>query len=351
MYELNINESHANVKMGVVDNNPIEALKDEESKISKIRNAYENNTTSGTEIVNRNIEDFSLDNPGKIKIAKQHSSANRPLHKLGNFTKNSKFCRCCNLPCKEDGIMEPFHFCDNIDMFSECGLGVTLYFYFFQFMTLIIFLGIIILSLLMIIFNSNYTDELIDICNNYYKKKDNNTSNLGYCEGFINSEENINLYRRFIRWYLRLSSDHLEVYRELPKQLTGNNNEKKFNKVIINYSILNNYFLVTSFILNIFFIIFIKTKIQEVKLLNLSLRDYTVLIGDSKKILSKYNNIHNIQMNENQINIENKDEFRAYINDYIRSYNDLDHQIYNINLCYELGNYISLKDKNEICKR
>ena len=102
---------------------------------------------SKTKIFRKNISDFSLDAPGKVELAKRHISANRPLHKLVNdFSDNANFYRCCDLPCMKKGVIEPFNFCDSIDMFSECGLGVTLYFYFFIFMSLILFLGIIILT-------------------------------------------------------------------------------------------------------------------------------------------------------------------------------------------------------------
>ena len=353
MSEKNINETQ--IPINLKENVVIEELKDEE-KVPKKHKLHDNATFSRTQVVRKNIEEFSLDSPGKVKLAKVHSSANRPLHKLvSDFSDNDNFCRCCNLPCMETGVMEPFNFCDSIDMFSECGLGVTLYFYFFRFMTLIVFLGILVLSIIMIIFNARYTSKIIDVCNYYYPKYVKNTTNLGYCHGYINNQENSNLFRRFIRWHLRLSSDHVEVYRKLPEQLSDKYNKEYFNDVVVNYSILNFCFLVTSFILNIFFIIFIKAKAQEARLLNFSIRDYTVLITDAKKILFDYieqNKPRNpALMRGSQITVENGKEFRTYVNDYIRCHKELDIQIYNINLCYDLGNYMDLREEYEICKR
>ena len=46
---------------------------------------------------------FSLDKLGKINWAKEHASANRPMNKLKEFNKNTKFCNCCNLPCETQG--------------------------------------------------------------------------------------------------------------------------------------------------------------------------------------------------------------------------------------------------------
>ena len=198
----------------------IEELKDKSEK-SQIKRKLNDPIVSCTQVVKKNIGDFSLDALGKIELAKKHSIANRPLHKLeDDFSYDIEFCRCCDLPCMKKGILEPFHFCDNIDMFTDTGLGVTLYFYFFQFMTLIVFLGIIILSIIMIIFNTIYTDRIIYTCNYYYKNIIKNTDNLDYCQGFINNQENINLFRRFIRWHLRLSSDHIEIYIKLPEKLS-----------------------------------------------------------------------------------------------------------------------------------
>ena len=352
MSEKNVNDSK--IPITLKENVVIEELKDEGEKAPKKRKLHEP-IMSRTQVVQKNIGDFSLDAPGNIELAKKHSSANRPLHKLvKDFGDNVNFCRCCNLPCMQKGVMEPFKFCDNIDMFSECGLGVSLHFYFFQFMTLILFLGMIILSIIMIVFNAIYSDKIIDKCNNIYKNILKNNASLLLCSGYINKQNNTNNFRRFIRWHLRLSSDHIEVYRKMPQILKGQYDED-FNDVVINYSILNFCFLVTAFILNIFFIILIKAKAQEARLLNFSIRDYTVLITDAKRILFDYIDKDKVKnpalMRGSQVTVENGKEFKAYVNDYIRSHKELDIQIYNINLCYDLGNYMALRDEYEICKR
>ena len=72
-----------------------------------------------------------LDRPGKIKYAKKHASAYRPLNKINEFTKEIDFCLCCNLPCETKNIIEIFNICDQTENFSECGIGISLYFYFF----------------------------------------------------------------------------------------------------------------------------------------------------------------------------------------------------------------------------
>ena len=65
---------------------------------------------------------FSLDDLGRISLAKTHASANRPLHKINEFTNEVIFCPCCNLPQETKGIIEPYHYCDQEELFAECGV-------------------------------------------------------------------------------------------------------------------------------------------------------------------------------------------------------------------------------------
>ena len=351
-----INKNESEIPFGTNESNQIvEGLKDAPDQEYKIQMHKEGLTR--TKIVEKKVEDYSLDDLGTIENAKKHRSANRPLHKLNDLTDYVNFCRCCSLPCEEKGILEPFKFCDDIDKFSECGLGVTLYFYFFKFMTLIVFMGICILAISMMVFNLNYTDGINDVCNDFYKDiKLLNETNLGHCKGFVkDSEEDTNYYNRFNRWILRFSSDNLLVYRKLPEQLKGRY-EENIEEVIINYSIMNFCYLLTSFIINIFFIIFIKAQIQKSNLSILSIKDYTVLVSDAKQILLDYldrkNKMNPILFKKSNITVENGKEFITFVNDYIRGDKDLiDLKINSINMCYDLGNYIGFRDDYENCKK
>ena len=348
---VNINPNDSNVPVNLKENVYIEELKDSGGREETNKNIINTEGLQRTTIVKRNIEDFSLDNLGTIDNAKKHSSANRPLHKLNEFTESVNFCRCCDLPCEEKGIIEPFHFCDDIDLFSECGLGITLYFYFFRFMALIVFMGIVVLAISMIVFNHNYSDGIIDMCKNDFKDK-----RLGYCEGYIkDSENNTNFYERFNRWLTRLSSDNIQVYRKLPDDSNWKN-KINVNDIVINYSILNFCYLITAFILNIYFIIFIKEQAQNVRLLNLSIRDYSVIIYNAKDLLRYYVGIRR-QVNPSllrasEINVENGKEFKVFVNDYIKGdaeeLNDI--KLNTINLCYDLGQYMDFRDEYELCK-
>ena len=292
----------------------------------------------------------TLNDLGKIEEAKKHRSANRPLHKIKDFNNNVNFCRCCSLPCEEKGIIEPFKMCDNIDDFSECGLGVTLYFYFFRFAIIVIFIGIGVMAISMMVFNHHYTKGINRVCNNYYIRY--HKKQLNYCSGFITvSNESYNNYTRFNDWILRFTSDNMKVYQLLHRSITGTKNTRK---VLINYSVLNFFFLLTILILNIFFIIFLTAQSQKAKLLNLSIRDYTVLISNSKHILIDYLNTQEREnpkfIKNSQQLVENTADFIAYVNEYIRYDRSLiDLKINNINMCYNLGIYIDLRDEYEEC--
>ena len=352
--EINISESKN--PFGINDSNQIiEGLKDAPKK--EYNNHMHKEGLTTTKIVEKKVEDYSLDDLGKIENAEKHRSANRPLHKLNELTDYVNFCRCCSLPCEEKGILEPYKFCDDIDKFSECGLGVTLYFYFFKFMALIVFMGICILAISMMVFNLSYTDGINDVCNDFYRDiKLFNETNLGHCKGFVkDSEEDTNYYNRFNRWIVRFSSENLLVYRKLPEQLKRKY-EENIEDVIINYSIMNFCYLLTSFIINIFFIIFIKAQAQKSSLSSLTIKDYTVLVSDAKQILFDYldrkQKMNPILFRKSNITVENGQEFITFVNDYIRADKDLiDLKINTINMCYDLGNYIEYKDEYENCKK
>ena len=304
-----------------------------------------------TVLLQKRIEETHLDDLGKIENAKKHRSANRPLHKLRDFNNNVNFCSCCNLPCEEKGIIEPFKFCDDIDKFSECGLGVSLYYYFFQFVLLITFIAICIMAVSMMVFNHHYTKGINRVCNSIYFEVGIN--NISRCSGFVTvAEENLNLYSRFNDWVLRFTSDNLYIYWILHEEFSGTDYAEK---VIINYSWLNFFFLLSIFILNVFYIVFIEAHSQKARLSNLSIRNYTVLISNTKHILMDYLKSKGSGLNSNPRNnlltVENTEDFIKYVNKYIRYDKSLmDLNIYNINMCYDLGNFMENRKNLDKCK-
>ena len=67
----------------------------------------------------------------------------------------------------------------------------------------------------------------------------------------------------------------LYVYKALDKEFTKTYNAED---VIINYSLMNFNFLITIFILNLFYIAIIQSNYQKERVMNLSIQDYTLLI-------------------------------------------------------------------------
>ena len=124
----------------------------------------------------------------------------------------------------------------------------------------------------------------------------------------------------FNQWLQRFSSDNIFIYRKLSKTLRGSLN-KNVGDVLVNYSLINFLFLITSFIFNIIFLLLMRAKIKRLKLVNITIRDYTVLISNSKKILISYFNDQNIGRKNIRLSgreIENFRDFKRYVNEYLK---------------------------------
>ena len=305
-----------------------------------------------TYLVKNKVETYSLDELGTIENAEKHRNANRPLHVINEINYNVNFCHCCDLPCEEKGIIEPFNMCDDTDTFAECGVGISLYFFFFKFIILISFLGLS-LSIILMVLNRDYSGDIKDVCNTKYKNVNN--SLIGNCYGYVTENNNDeNYYTMFNQWLQRFSSDCIFIYRKIPQQLMGKSNNN-VDDVLVNYSLVNFIFLITTFVLNIIFLFLIRAQIKRLKLDNITIRDYSVLISNSKRILTDYldsKNKNKFIIRESQIVVENYKEFKAYVNDYIindKNLNDI--KIEQVNICYNLGEYLVLMGKFERRKR
>ena len=64
------------------------------------------------EAINRE-EKFNINQVGIIELAQQHSLANRPLKHLKEPNSDTKYCKCCGLPCITPGVYETFKVCDD----------------------------------------------------------------------------------------------------------------------------------------------------------------------------------------------------------------------------------------------
>jgi len=325
-----------------------EELKDPPDKPKPTKNSRSKPLTR-TLFVQKKVETYSLDELGKIENAKKHRDANRPLHVLQEINNNVNFCHCCDLPCPEKGIIEPFKVSDHADTFAECGIGISLYFFFFKFVIFISFLGILSLSIVLMVLNMEYSSGIKDVCNS--KFKNTNATKIGNCYGYVTEiDNNENYYKMFNQWLQRFSSDSIFIYRRLPRLLRGSINNN-VDDVLVNYSLINFLFLITTFILNIIFLLLIRAQIKRLRARNITIRDYTVLIINAKKILKDYidqKNKARFNCKESQIEVENFNDFKQHVNLYIKGDKNLhDITIEHINICYRLGDYLTLMEKFE----
>ena len=317
---------------------------------------------------------FSLDNLGKIKWAKEHASANRPMNKLKEFNKNTKFCNCCNLPCETPGIIQPFSACEKSENFSICGRAVPLYFYFIKYCIYCLIVVLIMMSLPLSYFNYGRSTEIEDFCINIQ-----NASSIIYdkinnsCEYYLdtnNNTENI-----FFKFFWSISSDNLQDYNYIFLNSTGDSIINR--NILINYSLLGFLCMFSLFIINIYFIILFKAQIKAEKIENVHPSDYTLLITNLSKLMKEFKEKRNqkdiiiIEKNTNEelkgglfeyefnnnIDIRNnvKSEivrFIQYLKDNI-FYSEISKQnmnIFNLNLCFKLNDFMILKEKFEECK-
>ena len=318
-------------------------------------------------------DEFSLGKLCKIEWAKEHASANRPMNKINEFTKSTNFCNCCNLPCETPGVIERFSCSENTENFSVCGKAVPLYFYFIRYCICILFLVLFIMSIPTILINhinlleiENYCNSLI---NNNIEVYDNGNNITSICEKYM--ETNNSEITNFFNWFSKVSSDNILDYKKL-LSYTGNSN---YEKNITNYSIVGFCCMISLFIINIYFIILFKAKIKAEKIDNIQPSDYTVLITDLQKMVNEFkekNKNEDKALNNNDNN--DQDDLTGGVSDYeyinmsnlktqigqftqflidnlfysLKSKQNLN--IFNLNLCYKLNDFMVLKEEQEDCK-
>ena len=316
-------------------------------------------------------EEFSLGKLGKIEWAKEHASANRPLNKINEFTKSTNFCNCCNLPCETPGVIESFSCYEKTENFSVCGKAVPLYFYYIRFCIFCLILIFFAMSIPITLINNKNLLEIKQYCNFF----SNNSS-----EVYNNSEINLTLicnkYKdsnasitNFFNWFYKVSSDNILDY----KKLLNYTGHKDYENIFINYSFIGFFCMLSLFIINIFYIILFKAKIKVEKYDNIQPSDYTVLITDLQKMVNEFKEKNEeknttIYGNNQQDDLTGGISDYEYINmDFLKTqigqftqflidnlfYNQKSEQnlnIFNLNLCYKLNDFMVLKEKQEKCK-
>ena len=233
-------------------------------------------------------QSYNLNKIGSIKFVKIHQSANRPLCKnKDRDLDEADFCKCCNFPIEQEGILEKFNFCDDPDNFVECGEGVSLYFTFFKFAITVMIVTFFLVSLSNIIYSKKYYDELYDLCNSEMKNKLSEKDCIFYKQELQKSDSYSLISDSF---FFMFNSINTKYYRNLYYNLTSktSNNKKHIEKIIINTSLMNFCCLITLFIFNIYFIIIINSKAQNINMAILSLSDYSIFLSHLTHVLKLF---------------------------------------------------------------
>ena len=229
-------------------------------------------------------DEFNLCKEGKIEFSKLHSSANRPLRKIGNLNSSTQFCPCCNLPAEQAQILVPYTFCESIDKYAESGQGIYLYFAFFKFSIVSLFICSLIIGLTNIYFNFECNNDLINFCNNYFKIKliaKGDISFLDECKlYFTGIEKDSEYYTNFKNNdYFKFSTvnikNYVKIFKKINKLLK---HDIPFEKTIFNISLINYICLISIFILNLIYIYYIYNKNNSVNYQYLRQSDYSVFI-------------------------------------------------------------------------
>ena len=229
-------------------------------------------------------DEFNLCKEGKIEFSKLHSSANRPLHKIGDLNSNTQFCPCCNLPAEQEQILIPFKFCESIDKYAECGQGIYLYFEFFKFSIASLFVCSLIIGLTNIYYNYKCNNAIINFCNNYLNKlliKKGDISFLDECKlYFTKLDKDSEYYIHFNNNdYFKFSTVNVKNYIKIFKKMNLILKQNiPFEKTICNISFINYICLLSIFVLNLIYIYYIYNKSNSVNYKYLRQSDYSVFI-------------------------------------------------------------------------
>ena len=347
---------------------------------SKINSEYIKKEKGLSAITNQIKEEFSLDKLGKIKWAKEHASANKPMNKIKEFTKNTKFCRCCNLPISTPGIIEPFSFNEDIENFAVCGKAVSLYFNFYRYCIMCLIIALIMITLPMTLYNNDNLPAIEGYCNYLVT---NNISidfeiNIDYiCDKYIG-----NTKQSSMDWIWKVSADNILDFIKIFEhniKLENKKNSIVVEKILFNgFSLINFICMISLFIINIYIIIIFKAKIRAEKVGNIQLSDYTLFITGLQNLTNEFienreDNTKTSEDNESDTkfksdlvdtiidyeNLYDSSIAKYHISDYIQYLiNNLfidekdgkSQNVYNITLCYKLNEFMEIQKKYEVCK-
>jgi hypothetical protein len=185
-------------------------------------------------------------------------------------------------------------------------------------------------------------------------------------------------YRNLIIYKIKYSHKHPRNETKKRRENDQKFEMKKDKDIFANFSIIGFYCMISIFIINIYFIILLKAKLNADKKENILPSDYTLLITDLDTLVDEFKKKYEYYPDDINNDIENnkgnQDKLTGGISEY--EYNNMNNtkiktgqftqflidtlfsnkkskqkvNIFNLNLCYKLNEFMILKEKYEKCK-
>ena len=343
----------------------------------------------GNKKVERRKSQVNIEGEDSVKsmIAKAqiHQKANRPLIKLKEFDGGTKFCQCCLLPAEDDIYLRKCNCCENTDKFASYGRGTSLYFSYYRFSIIVLFFTVCLIALPSFFLTNYYTNQLIDTCGKIYDKKGNSiTQSFPDCVNFINLEGVSEYAIKKGDWEFKYNGLNLKHFRKVSKKVVGKDDNA--DRVLTNFHITSFFALVSLFFINILYIILLYNINHQYNLSITSPADFTILISNFHsafkifwKNIIKINteikaNINKIYEDDEPKDILKKCEkeieilgFKDYpLDKEINIFEGFKHfiknkicigpngekfNIYRINVCYKINEFIELEEEIQEIKK
>ena len=251
-------------------------------------------------------EEFNIYARGTIENALKHRSASRPRKYIEELTEEEEkihVCKCCDLPEVVENKIEYFKIGDSPTEFSNCGMGVVLYYEFIKFVIMVSFVASIGIGCINIYFSYQYTNEMNKICNNYYHEKletnANDFSLVDKCKFYMTdaSDGEYNT-KKVDTFFFTFSSVNIKDYRKIFNELYPSNSDE-IESTLINVSLVSFITFIIIFIFNLFYIFFLFNKGNAVDYLVFTVSDYAVFLTNLYDMFNKFKaNLNNIKAME-----------------------------------------------------
>ena len=305
---------------------------------------------------------------GNIEEAEIHRNANIPLKKVGEINEKTPFCKCCNLPCKTDGVVEKYKYSDSTEEFIQNGQAIPLYFSFYIYSIFILSISFLAISLPFLIISYNRSDELNKICNKIYSKNP-----IEECKIYLDHSDNIeDENQSSFNFILDFSGLNIKNYRIIHEKLTLNENDDIENN-FVNFSIINFIGIWTILLIYFGYIILVNNKSYIPNIDILSPKNYSILITGMDNFYSFLRTKTNFltMIEDSEIKDKNTDgikesereqideksttgvkKFEKLFKEKISELFFSEKQKYNVkkvNICFKINKYIELEEKLEKC--